>query len=225
MVNYDCYAEQYNEIVKSGGPEGSYRYILQQLNNLSGLTDINICDIGCGQGELACRLSILGAKVTGVDLSEKLLEYARNRTDQVTWVNDNAMSLQKLEDESFDYVVSSVMLMDVSDHKQVFKAANRILKPNGTMIWVIMHPCFQSPFSYPLGDGSRKIIRYDSQFWKSEGGGTIRSILGAYHRSISEYLNDFLICGFSLIRVDELERDNNLIDNLPLMFAVIGTKN
>lgn len=68
------------------------------------------------------------------------------------------MSLHKVDDNAFDYVVSSVMLMDVSDHKKVFEAAYRVLKPNGRMIWVIMHPCFQSPFSYPLGDGSRKII-------------------------------------------------------------------
>lgn len=224
MGSYDSYAEQYNGMVNSGGPEGSYRYILQQLKNLSVLADLRICDIGCGQGELAYRLSELGAKVTGVDLSENLLVYARNRTDQVSWVLDDAMSLYKMEDETFDYVVSSVMLMDVPNHKQVFETAYRILKPNGIMIWVIMHPCFQSPYSYPLGDGSRKIIRYDSQFWKSEGVGTIRSTLGAHHRPISQYLNDFLTSGFSLIRVDELERDDNSIDNLPLMFAAIGEK-
>ncbi|WP_456290444.1 class I SAM-dependent methyltransferase [Paenibacillus sp. AK002] len=42
------------------------------------MADLRICDIGCGQGELAYRLSELGTKVTGVDLSENLLVYARN---------------------------------------------------------------------------------------------------------------------------------------------------
>lgn len=78
MGSYDSYAEQYNGMVNSGGPVGSYKYILQQLKNLSVLADLRICDIGCGQGELAYRLSELGAKVTGVDLSENLLVYARN---------------------------------------------------------------------------------------------------------------------------------------------------
>ncbi|MGW8821637.1 class I SAM-dependent methyltransferase [Paenibacillus lautus] len=221
MGSYDSYAEQYNGMVNSGGPEGSYRYILQQLKNLSVLANLRICDIGCGQGELAYRLSELGAKVTGVDLSENLLVYARNRTDQVSWVLDDAMSLYKIEDETFDYVVSSVMLMDVPNHKQVFEAAFRILKPNGIMIWVILHPCFQSPFSYPLGDGSRKVIQYNSQFWKSEGVGTIRSTLGAHHRPISQYLNDFLTSGFSLIRVDELERDDNLVSITSIFHGAI----
>lgn len=224
MGTYDLFAEQYNGMVTSGGPEGSYRYIIQQLQEHSILNGLRICDIGCGQGELAYRLSLLGAKVTGVDLSEKLLEYARNRTGQVSWIHDDAMSLLKLDGKTFDYVISSVMLMDVPDHKKVFEAANRILRPNGVMFWVIMHPCFQSPFSHPLGDGSRKIVRYDEQFWKSEGVGTIRSTLGAYHRPLSQYLNDFMASGFLLNRVDELERDNKTIDNLPSMFAATGTK-
>jgi ubiquinone/menaquinone biosynthesis C-methylase UbiE len=224
MGNYDRFAEQYNDMVNSGGPEGSYKYIIQQLQNQSIHSGISVCDIGCGQGELAFRLSLLGAKVTGVDLSEKLLEYARNRTDQVSWILDDAMGLTKLDDESFDYAISSVMLMDIPDHKKVFEAAHRILKPNGVMIWVIMHPCFQSPFSHPLGDGSRKIVRYDQQSWKSEGVGTIRSTLGAYHRPISQYLNDFVNSGFLTVRVDELERDNKAVDKLPSMFAAIGTK-
>ncbi|SFT05973.1 class I SAM-dependent methyltransferase [Paenibacillus sp. BC26] len=224
MRSYNDFAKQYNDMVTSGGPNVSYRYILQHLKDKSDLTGLNVCDIGCGQGELAYQLSLLGVKVTGVDLSEKLLEYAENHTNQVTWVQDDAMSLHKLEDSAFDYVISSVMLMDVQDHKKVFDAVYRVLKPNGMMIWVIMHPCFQSPFSYPLGDGSRKIIRYDSQFWKSEGIGTIRSTLGAFHRPLSQYLNDFLTSGFIITRVDELERDTNAVDNLPSMFAVMGKK-
>lgn len=224
MSEYDAFAETYNEMVSAGGPEGSYRYILQQLQSHSVIDGLKVCDVGCGQGEFADRLSKLGAEVTGVDVSGKLLEFARRKTDQVAWVLDDAMSLRQVGDNVFDIVTSSVMLMDVPDHKKVFEAAYRILKPNGMMIWVIMHPCFQSPYSYPLGDGSRKISRYDEQFWKSEGTGTIRSTLGAYHRPLSRYLNDFLASGFSLVRVDELERDNKTVDHLPSMFAAIGIK-
>ncbi|XEC97606.1 class I SAM-dependent methyltransferase [Paenibacillus tarimensis] len=103
---------------------------MQQLQDQSVHLGLSVCDIGCGQGELAYRLSLLGAKVTGVDLSEKLLEYARKRTDQVSWILDDAMELQKVVDESFDYAISSVMLMDLPDHKKVFEAAYRILKVN-----------------------------------------------------------------------------------------------
>lgn len=224
MAQYDSFAEQYNDRVKAGGPEVSYRYIAEQLQRHSDVQGLNICDIGCGQGELSHRLSLLGAKVTGVDLSGELLAYARKTTGQVEWIQDDAMRLGKLPSETYDAVVSSVMLMDVPDHKAVFRASHRILKPHGIMIWVIMHPCFQSPFSYPMGDGSRRVMDYAPQFWKSNGVNTIRSTLGVYHRPLSQYINDFMASGFSLIRVDEPERDDKTIDSLPAHFAAVGRK-
>lgn len=224
MALYDPFAEQYNEMVKAGGPENSYQFIMEHLSGVSELQGKKICDIGCGQGELSYRLSLRGAVVTGVDLSINLLEFAKRTTDKVTWVHDDAMKLSKLPNETYDYVVSSLMLMDLPDHRDVFTASQRILKLDGIMIWVIMHPCFQSPFSSPLGDGSRKIMQYDSQFWKSGGEGTIRSTVGAYHRSLSEYLNDFIDSGFSIVRIDEPRRVDNSVDSLPSLLAVVGQK-
>lgn len=224
MSQYDSFADQYHEMVQHGGPENAYRYIITQLMALSGLHQSKVCDVGCGQGELSHRLSLLGAGVTGVDLSLALLRYAQEKTDQVNWVQDDAMELSKLPDASYDFVVSSIMLMDVPDHHRVFQACHRILKPGGIMIWVVMHPCFQSPFSHPLGDGSRKVLQYAPQFWKSAGTGTIRSTLGAYHRPLSAYINDFMSAGFSLLRVDEPERLNTSVDQLPSLFSAIGKK-
>ncbi|WP_282937878.1 class I SAM-dependent methyltransferase [Paenibacillus sp. RC67] len=224
MAQYDSFAEQYHEMVQNGGPENAYRYIIAQVEALSDLHKQKICDIGCGQGELSSRLSLLGADVTGVDLSSALLQYAHAKTEQVNWVQDDAMELQHIQEASYDFVVSSVMLMDVPDHRRVFQACHRILKPEGIMIWVIMHPCFQSPFSHPLGDGSRKVVQYAPQFWKSAGTGTIRSTLGAYHRPLSTYINDFMAAGFSLLRVDEPERLNTSVDQLPSLFGATGRK-
>lgn len=224
MAQYDGFAEQYREMVKKGGPEASFRYMMTQLTGIDDLRGKTICDVGCGQGELSRRLAFAGARVTGVDLSADQLAIASRDIAGVRWVRDDAMTMGSLPDESFDYVVSSVMLMDVPDHRQVFRASHRLLKPNGTMIWVIMHPCFQSPYSHPLGDGSRKVLDYREQFWKSHGTGTIRSTLGAYHRSISAYINDFLNAGFSLVRTDELERLDHSVDVLPVHFAAIGRK-
>jgi ubiquinone/menaquinone biosynthesis C-methylase UbiE len=224
MAQYDGFAEQYREMVNKGGLEASFRYILKQLTRLADIRNKSICDVGCGQGELSRRMAFAGARVTGVDLSAEQLAIARGEIAGVRWVQDDAMSLGCLSDESFDFVVSSVMLMDVPDHRDVFRASRRILKPDGIMIWVIMHPCFQSPYSHPLGDGSRKVLDYKEQFWKSQGSGTIRSTLGAYHRPLSAYVNDFIEAGFSIIRVDELDRLDSSVDVLPAHFAAVGRK-
>lgn len=226
MAQYDQFAEQYNDMVVSGRSESSYRYILEQVRNFTSEQGyiVKICDVGCGQGELSSRLASLGAEVTGVDLSRNLLDMASKRTDNVKWILDDAAVLSKIPDSEYDFVISSVMLVDVPSHEEVFKASCRILKPGGIMIWVITHPCFQSPYSYPLGDGSRRISDYARQFWKSDGQGTIRSTLGAYHRPLADYLNDFIAAGFTPLRVDELERSDTSVDSLPLLFAAVGRK-
>jgi ubiquinone/menaquinone biosynthesis C-methylase UbiE len=138
----------------------------------------------------------MGGVATGVDFSRALLIYAQNLTDQVNWIQEDAMTLRSLQGESFDIVTSSIMLMDIPDHKAVFEQSCRILKPGGIMVWLVMHPCFQSPFSHPLEDGSRKVYQYAPQYWKSHGDGTLRSTLGAYHRPISQHINDFMKTGF-----------------------------
>nr|WP_283247403.1 methyltransferase domain-containing protein [Lederbergia citrea] len=133
------------------------------------------------------------------------------------------MKLKQISDNSFDVVVSNLMLMDVPDFQSVFKSAYRVLVPGGIFVYVIMHPCFQSPFSYALEDGSRNVSSYSSQHWKSKGSGTLRSTLGAYHRPISQYINKLLDIGFSIIHMDEpLTIGAN--SSLPSLYGVVAKK-
>ncbi|WP_284645115.1 class I SAM-dependent methyltransferase [Paenibacillus silviterrae] len=223
MLNYDSFAEQYDAMVKQGVPRKVHKYIVEQVSKEMDLSGKELCDLGCGQGELADRLQRLGARVTGVDYSHAMLDLARKLTAEVLWVRDDAMTLRTLQDESFDVVVSSIMLMDLPDHEAVFRQSHRILKHGGIMIWLVMHPCFQSPFSHPLDDGARKVYQYAPQFWKSHGTGTLRSTLGAYHRPVAEYLNGFMGAGFALKRVLEpgYETAN---DSVIQHFGAIGYK-
>ncbi|MCZ8515369.1 class I SAM-dependent methyltransferase [Paenibacillus filicis] len=162
MSNFDFIAEKYEETVKKDGLR-RYMYILEQLAKEGEMEGKHICDIGCGPGELSAELSVKGAKVTGVDLSEKMLALARTKSSSVEWIHDDAMHLKAISDGSMDYVVSNLMLMDVPDFMAVFHTVHRVLAPGGTMFWTIMHPCFQSPFSYPLKEGGRKVSHYAPQ--------------------------------------------------------------
>ena len=54
----------------------------------------SVCDLACGQGVMARLLTERGAKVTGVDISEKLFEIARFYESEsplgATYIQDNA---------------------------------------------------------------------------------------------------------------------------------------
>ncbi|MCS7463929.1 class I SAM-dependent methyltransferase [Paenibacillus doosanensis] len=202
MSHFDQIAEQYEHLIKKDG-NVRFDYIMDQLEEAGGVQGRRVCDVGCGPGELSAMLADKGAHVAAADSSAKMLELARRKSGKVTWLEDDAMRLGSIPDGTMDFVVSSLMLMDVPDFMAVFRQSHRILAPGGMMIWTIMHPCFQSPFSHPLDEGGRKVSHYDAQYWKSHGRGTIRSIVGSYHRSVSDYINGFQEAGFELVRTDE----------------------
>src|SRR5690606_39005882 len=155
MKGYDLFASTYDDMIrkKSAINEACYHFV---LNELEGAGRKKICDLGCGQGELSRRLAEAGGVVTGIDFSQKLLDIAQNYPSSVSidWIHDDAQELKKVPSEQFDIVVSNLVLMDVPDFQKVFQSSYRILKHDGIMIWIIMHPCFQSPHSETLEDGA-----------------------------------------------------------------------
>lgn len=100
----------------------------------------HICDFGCGSGEMACRLGLLGYRVTGIDVSPELVEVARERArlegveDRVHFVVADAASAP-LTDGVFD----AVLAMSVVHHMPVEDALNaieRLLRPGGRIAFL-----------------------------------------------------------------------------------------
>src|SRR3954464_4450915 len=46
--------------------------------------EVSVCDLGCGDGYASYKLATKGYQVTGVDLSEQMLEKARVRAKDTT---------------------------------------------------------------------------------------------------------------------------------------------
>ena len=56
--------------------------VVRWIDGQPGLSEKNICDLGCGPGLYAQRFSDLGAGTTGVDFSQRALDYARSSTNR-----------------------------------------------------------------------------------------------------------------------------------------------
>ncbi len=103
-----------------------------------------VLDIGIGTG-LALATYPSYVSVTGVDLSEGMLQKARKRMqDQgMNWVHlalANALELP-FEENSFDHVVLSHVVTVVSDPVELIKETQRVTRPGGKIV-IINH--FQS---------------------------------------------------------------------------------
>jgi len=110
-----------------------------------------VLEIACGNGQLARKLTSLGASVVATDFSSGMLERARAHTepfnDQIDYRLVDATQtteLHALGAHAFDAVVSSMALMDMSDIVPLFQALPYLLKRGGRFVFSTMHPCFNS---------------------------------------------------------------------------------
>lgn len=93
-----------------------------------------LLEVGGGQGELAERIrNELGAEVTFVDLSERMVELARARG--VDARQGDAQDLP-FDDDTFDTVVAAWMLYHVPDLARGLAELARVLRPGGRLVAV-----------------------------------------------------------------------------------------
>ena len=202
---YDRIATWYDEGIRRGG--SIHDLVLPGLLELIGDTrGREICDLACGQGILARRLAGQGAKVVGVDLSLELLKIAQreeqSETLGITYLQGDAQHLHSLADASFDGVVCNLALMDIADLPRASYTIQRILRPGGWFVFAIIHPC--APVSSPEGTLLHAFHDYfEEGFWCSSNLASVRGRVGAFHRTLSTYLNSFLTAGLILERVME----------------------
>jgi SAM-dependent methyltransferase len=93
-------------------------------------------DLATGTGEIALRAARGDAVVTGVDISERLLEQARAKAEaagiEIEWVVADVQRLP-FEDESFDVVSSSFGVMFAPDSAAVARELGRVCRLSGRL--------------------------------------------------------------------------------------------
>jgi ubiquinone/menaquinone biosynthesis C-methylase UbiE len=177
------------------------------------VSDKNLLDMGCGDGDYARELSRRGAHVTGVDGSERLIHVARERAAaeglKVRFVRANANAMSPVETSSFDLVLASMSLMDVEDYSGAIREANRVLRAGGELVMSITHPCFSAPLSEWVRDNNGElryfaVDRYfDRMVWEEKITPAFRVPVLRRHRPLEDYIEPPLACGFILRQFQE----------------------
>ena len=95
-----------------------------------------VLDVACGSGNTALSAARRGARVSGLDLIDKLVERARVRAQSegfdIDFIVGNAEQLP-FADATFDYVVSSFGVMFAPDQQRAADELMRVCKPGGTI--------------------------------------------------------------------------------------------
>ena len=116
-------------------------------------------DFGCGAGRLTHGLALHFSRVTGVDISGRMVALARehNRNDRVDFVQNPRPPLGLFADGSFDFVYSRITLQHIAPRyiRRYLREFIRVLAPGGVM-------SVQVPATVPAGDPPE---RFRLSFW------------------------------------------------------------
>ncbi len=95
---YDAIAEQYAASVRESLSDDTSVLSLATrtlLSTLGDITELDICDLACGEGHLSVLLAGAARSVVGLDLSSELIKFAeaRRQVDNLRFVVDDAQTM------------------------------------------------------------------------------------------------------------------------------------
>lgn len=201
---FDAYAQlPRSQFGLEAAPE--WTSIQAMLPELSGK---RVIDLGCGYGWFCRSAREEGAaEVLGIDLSEKMLERARELTD------DSSISYQRgdleqlgLSSQAFDLVYSQLTLHYLPDLAPLLTAIYQALQPGGWFVFTTEHPIYTCPMRQDWliddeGHRSWAVNNYQNEGkrvsnWLADG-------VVKYHRMLGTTLNALIAAGFAIRHVNE----------------------
>jgi SAM-dependent methyltransferase len=99
-----------------------------------GRSDLKLIEVGCGTGWLCERLRKYG-KVTGVDLSDEVLQQARLKSPEIEYLAGDFMTLD-LPAAAFDVAFTLDTLSHFADQAGFISRVARVLRPGGLLVVV-----------------------------------------------------------------------------------------
>ena len=178
-------------------------HALKMIREVAGnLPGKDVCVIGSGDNYAAFALSGLKAKVTSIDISERQLQVASRRAQQldlpITFVQADAANLEPIQDAAFDLACSSNgFFVWIADLQAVFQEIFRILRPGGYYIFYDIHP-FQRPWKEQI-----RPIEVEKPYWETGPFEDAESGTYEFNWTLADILNPLANSGFILRSIVE----------------------
>jgi SAM-dependent methyltransferase len=202
--DYDDYADAYAEYVAwrereepGGDPFGLLPPMMDLLGDIEGR---RVLDAGCGEGYLARALAARGARVTGIDLSQRLIALARAK-DPDGGIDYQAADLSQplpAVAGQFDAAASYLVLSDVLDYRGFAATLAASLAPGGRLVLALNNP-------YSAVTDRHVTDYFDSDAVSRYRGLWEIGIRACYrHRTLENYLDAFQAGGLRLAKLADV---------------------
>jgi SAM-dependent methyltransferase len=157
-TSWEEVADWYRQVSGRKGPELATRMVYPEVLRFAGnVRGRRVLDLGCGPGALTRLLAYRGARATGVDASERMIELARRDareagvTPEPVFQVGDAGDRRTLPRGPFDLVTLVLALQNMERPGRVLTNAAARLRPRGRLIVALNHPCFRIPGSTHWG--------------------------------------------------------------------------
>ena len=136
-------------------------YITQMIRKYFKISDqeinpfkkLKILDIGCGGGLISEPMARLGAKVTGIDASDKNIIVAKIHSKEsnleINYINSSPEKLNEIEE--FDIILNLEIIEHVEDVELYLNSCNKLLKKDGLMFTATLNRTITSYFKAIIG--------------------------------------------------------------------------
>lgn len=198
---YDAYqdlAEHYAALIDTK-PHNAYYDRPAMVAMWPQLRDKRVLDAGCGPGAYTQLLLERGAKVTAIDMSDRMLELARQRLGAEADLRkvDLSLPLDMFESGEFVFVNAPLCMDYIEDWRSVFAEFRRILQPGGLVQFSCGHPSFDAEYYQTNRYFSVEQVECT---WKGFGKNVV---MPSYRRSFQELFMPLIENGFQITKVVE----------------------
>jgi SAM-dependent methyltransferase len=216
-IAYDAYQElaaHYAAGVDTK-PHNAYYERPAMLSMWPELAGLRVLDAGCGPGCYAEHLIAQGARVTAIDCSDRMLEFARKRLgpDADLRLIDMSQSMTMFANDEFDFVNAPLCLDYIADWRSLFKELHRILKPLGFVQFSCGHPAFDAEYYKTQNYFSVEAVECT---WKGFGK---QVVMPSFRRSLHEVLSPPIEAGFQIQQVVEPLPTEDFKRSHPMRYA------
>lgn len=141
----ESFGEDYLRVYNYRDEQGAAHEVHEMISWLKLESGTKVLDLCCGMGRHSLSLAEKGYEVTGMDLSDVLLDEAKQAdgSENVNWVQGDMRELP-FADEEFGAVVnlftSFGYFKEDAEHVRVLKEIRRVLRPGGRFIIDFMNP-------------------------------------------------------------------------------------
>ena len=183
-----------------------------ELNELGGVNGKKMLHLQCHFGIDSLNWVRLGADVTGIDLSDKAIEEAKQLNDELgldaEFICCNLYDIKEHLDEKFDIVFTSYGVIGwLPDLDKWAEIISQYLKPGGVFYIAEFHPVvwmFDDEFTHiKYFYDNREVIITDSEGTYTDRNADIKANEYGWNHSLSEVLNALIKQGLKIEMFNE----------------------